>query len=114
MDQTFGNMFEMLCRGINGEPTGMGRTKDDTDSHAQIPETPPGIPQTARIKNRTRTWRTDEVQSDDLTIPQRNRIQTAIRNMVANKVDIPPGEVWIELQQGSLQVTMDVGTTGSG
>ena len=90
------------------------QTKDDADSRTQIPETPPGIPQTARIKNRTKTWRTDEVQFDDLTIPQRNRIQTAIRNMVANKIDIPTEEVWIELQQGSLQVTMDVGAASAG
>jgi len=54
------------------------------------------------------------VQFDELIIPQRNRIQSAIRNLVKNKSEIDPEEVWVELGQGSLVVTMDVGATGSG
>ena len=90
------------------------RTKDDAGSRAQLPVMPPGIQPAARTKNRTKTWRTEEVQSDDQTIPQRNQIQTATRNMAANKIDITTGEVWIELQQGSPRAAMDVGATCSG
>ena len=110
-ESRFRMIHGMLCPIQGTENT---RTKDDADSHAQIPATPPGIQQAARTKNRTKTWRTEEVQSDDQTIPQRNQIQTATRNMAANKIDITTGEAWIELQQGSPRAAMDVGATCSG
>ena len=94
-DQKFEKLFEVLCQMNNGYPTRIERKEIDKDSQSQLPATPPGISQYTRIKGRTKTWKTEEVQFDELTIPLRNRTQSAIRMLVKNNFGIDLGEVWV-------------------
>ena len=110
-DTKFETLFEMMCQMHNGGHT----ERDQADDKSMLPATPPGLIRQANIiKGLTKTWKTEEVQFDNLTIPERNRTQSANKNLVKNKSEIDPEEVWVELGQGSLVVAMDVGATGFG
>ena len=92
-EQKFEQLFEMLCQMNNGGPTRNEWTEVDKDSRSQLPTTPPGIVQVNRTKVLSKTSETEEIQFDELTIPQRNRIQSAIRNLVKDKFGIDSEEV---------------------